>query len=151
MTTDASFFGASAVLAEIKEDGSEEIIQLFSKTFNDVETRYAIAGLESEDNVLVKLSFPNKLDSMLQGPFQVTKVFLGGSFKAEELHGERTVNLSPSKAVRVKMEKEEPQLSPVDSQIVKKIIKILINLHQLCFNHSSSRADVQISDEVWCC
>ena len=46
LTTDASFNGAGAVLAQIKPDKTEEIIYLFSKSFNDTQTRWPIVELE---------------------------------------------------------------------------------------------------------
>ena len=46
LSTDASFAGASGILTQIHPDGHEEIIFLFSKSFDDVQTRWTILELE---------------------------------------------------------------------------------------------------------
>ena len=47
LTTDASYAGAGAVLCQIRPDKTEEIIYLFSKSFNDTQTRWPIVELEA--------------------------------------------------------------------------------------------------------
>ena len=46
LATDASYKGAGAVLTQINANGNEEIIYLFSKSFNDTQTRWPIVELE---------------------------------------------------------------------------------------------------------
>ena len=46
LSTDASFAGAAGILSQIHEDGSEEIIYTYSKSFDDIQTRWAICELE---------------------------------------------------------------------------------------------------------
>ena len=46
LSTDASYKGAAGILSQVYPDGREEIIYLFSKSFNDVETRWPIVELE---------------------------------------------------------------------------------------------------------
>ena len=46
LSTDASFKGAAGILSQHHPDGREEIIYTFSKTFDDVQTRWAIVELE---------------------------------------------------------------------------------------------------------
>ena len=46
LSTDASYKGAGAILTQVMDDKSEEIIYLFSKSFNDTQTRWPIVELE---------------------------------------------------------------------------------------------------------
>ena len=46
LSTDASYEGAAGILSQRHEDGTEEIIYAFSKTFDEVQTRWAIVELE---------------------------------------------------------------------------------------------------------
>ena len=46
LSTDASFAGASGVLSQVYPNGNEEIIYLFSKAFDSVQTKWAIVELE---------------------------------------------------------------------------------------------------------
>ena len=46
LATDASYNGAGAVLTQHNDKGGEDIIYIFSKAFNDVQTRWPIVELE---------------------------------------------------------------------------------------------------------
>ena len=46
LSTDASYEGAAGILSQRHADGTEEIIYTFSKTFDEVQTRWAIVELE---------------------------------------------------------------------------------------------------------
>ena len=46
LSTDASYAGAAGILSQCTPDGKDEIIYAFSKSFDDVQTRWAICELE---------------------------------------------------------------------------------------------------------
>ena len=69
------------------------------------------------DHVMVRLPVTGKLQKKLQGPFEITKITPGGSFKAFEIDGKKNVTLPASKAVRIKHLKEDMQTEIMEHSV----------------------------------